>query len=253
MSALRVEGLSRSFGGLKAIDNVSFEVEPGSVHAIIGPNGAGKTTLINLITGIYRPEAGGVELFGQDVTGASPESLARAGMSRTFQNLQICMNMTAVENVMVGAHLHLDSRLLVGILRLPRLRRQDEQCRAHAQELLEFVGIGADADTLASALSYGALKRLEIARAIAGRPKVLLLDEPAAGLNHTETHGIEQLIRRVADEGATVLLVEHDMKLVMGVSDAILVLNQGQKLTSGTPEAVRNDPEVIKAYLGADQ
>lgn len=252
MIALEVTGLSRSFGGVKAIDDLSFSVRVGTVHAIIGPNGAGKTTLINLITGLYAPDAGKVVLFGNDVTGRKPEVLAAAGLSRTFQNLQVCLNMTAVENVMVGAHLRLDTRLLAGILRLPKLRKSDEDCRAEAMGLLEYVGIAHAADTLASALPYGVLKRLEIARAIAAQPKVLLLDEPAAGLNHTETHGIEQLIRRVADQGTTVLLVEHDMKLVMGVSDEILVMNQGQKLSSGTPAQVRNDPQVVRAYLGAE-
>jgi len=250
-TALEVSGLARSFGGVKAIDDLSFRVETGHVYGVIGPNGAGKTTLINLITGLYRPDRGTVRLFGQDVTGRTPEALARAGLSRTFQNLQVCMNMTALENVMVGAHLRLDARLLAGMLRLPGLRRADAACRARAMELLSFVGIDGVAQHLASDLSYGVLKRLEIARAMASQPRLVLLDEPAAGLNHTETAGIEQLIRRLTGEGATVLLVEHDMKLVMGVSDRLLVLHHGQHLASGTVQAVRNDPRVIEAYLGA--
>jgi len=252
MNALDVQGLCRSFGGVKAIDELSFQARAGTVHAVIGPNGAGKTTLINLLTGLYTPERGRVELFGTDVTGCSPEALARAGMSRTFQNLQVCLNMTAVENVMVGAHLRLNSRLLAGILRTPRLRRADRACHAEALQLLHDVGIGYTAEELAGNLSYGVLKRLELARAMAGQPKLVLLDEPAAGLNPTETQGVETLIRRLADRGTTVLLVEHDMKLVMGVSDEILVMNQGRRLSSGRPEQVRADPEVIRAYLGAD-
>jgi branched-chain amino acid transport system ATP-binding protein len=249
--ALQVQGLSRAFGGVRAIDALSFDVKAGHVHAIIGPNGAGKTTLINLITGIYTPDSGRIRMFGEDVTGRSPEQLARAGLSRTFQNLQVCMNMSAVDNVMVGAHLALDTRLLAGILRLPSLRRADAACRERAMELLSFVGIDGSAHALASDLSYGVLKRLEIARAMAAKPQLVLLDEPAAGLNHTETSGIEHLIRRLADDGTTVILVEHDMKLVMGVSDRILVLHHGQHLAEGSVQDVRNDPRVIAAYLGA--
>lgn len=252
VDALRVESLSIAFGGVKAIQDLSFGVHEGTVHAIIGPNGAGKTTLINLVTGIYRPAAGRIVMFGQDVGGTPPEQLAKLGLSRTFQNLQVCMNMSAVDNVMIGAHLSLGSSLLRGMFRSPALRRADEACRARAHELLEFVGAGAQAKAQANQLSYGVLKRLEIARALAASPRLLLMDEPAAGLNHTETSEIEVLIRRIAESGTTVVLVEHDMKLVMGVSDRILALHYGRRLALGSTAEVRNNPEVIAAYLGAE-
>lgn len=250
MNALTVHGLSKSFGGVKAIQDLSFDVHQGTVHAIIGPNGAGKTTLINLVTGIYTPDRGNVELFGQSVGGAAPERLAALGLSRTFQNLQVCMNMSAVDNVMIGAHLSLASSLLGGMLRPPSLRRADVACRERALELMTFVGVAQYARSQASQLPYGALKRLEIARALAASPRLLLMDEPAAGLNHTETAEIEQLIRRIAEGGTTVVLVEHDMKLIMGVSDRILVLHYGKRLALGTTEEVRRHPDVISAYLG---
>jgi branched-chain amino acid transport system ATP-binding protein len=250
MNALTVQGLSKSFGGVKAIQDLSFDVHQGTVHAIIGPNGAGKTTLINLVTGIYTPDGGSVELFGQSVAGTAPERLAALGLSRTFQNLQVCMNMSAVDNVMIGAHLSLASSLLGGMLRPLSLRRADAACRERALELMAFVGVAQYARSQASQLPYGALKRLEMARALAASPRLLLMDEPAAGLNHTETAEIEQLIRRIAEGGTTVVLVEHDMKLIMGVSDRILVLHYGKRLALGTTEEVRRHPEVISAYLG---
>ncbi len=251
MNALDVQDLSISFGGVKAIQDLSFDVHEGHVHAIIGPNGAGKTTLINLITGIYTPGAGRIALFGQPAAGVAPDQLARLGLSRTFQNLQVCMNMSAVGNVMIGAHLSLASGLLAGMFRLPSMRRADDACRERALALMDFVGVGAFARAEASQLPYGALKRLEIARALAARPKLLLMDEPAAGLNHTETAEIEKLIRRIAEGGTTVVLVEHDMKLIMNVSDRILVLHHGKRLALGSTAEIRNHPEVIAAYLGA--
>lgn len=251
MNALTVRSLSKAFGGVKAIQDLSFDVHQGTVHAIIGPNGAGKTTLINLVTGIYAPDEGSVELFGRSVAGTAPEALAALGLSRTFQNLQVCMNMSAVDNVMIGAHLSLASSLFGGMFRPPQLRHADEACRARALELMAFVGVAQYARSQASQLPYGALKRLEIARALAASPRLLLMDEPAAGLNHTETAEIENLIRRIAEGGTTVVLVEHDMKLIMGVSDRILVLHYGKRLALGTTEEVRNHPDVISAYLGA--
>lgn len=250
MTALSVQGLSKSFGGVHAIRNVSFDVVPQTVHAMIGPNGAGKTTLINLITGIYTPDAGSITLFGTRAHDWSPERVALAGLSRTFQNLQVCMNMSAVENVMIGAHQLLRGSLFLGMLQPPSLRKADAECRERALSLMEFVGISAFANAQASELPYGALKRLEIARALASGPRLLLLDEPAAGLNQTEKSEIARLIRRVADEGVTVILVEHDMKLVMGISDQVLVLDYGQRLAQGTVDEVRKNPEVIAAYLG---
>jgi branched-chain amino acid transport system ATP-binding protein len=251
MSQLIVKNLSKQFGGVKAVQDVSFAIKGGTVHSVIGPNGAGKTTLFNLITGIYTPTQGEISFEGSAVAGEPPYELARLGMSRTFQNLQVCMNMTAIENVMVGAHLRLAQGLLASVLHLPGLRRADRACRDEAAGLMDFVGVGKYRAAHASQMSYGALKRLEIARALAARPKMILLDEPAAGLNDTETHEIEALIRKIADSGVTVVLVEHDMKLVMNLSDHILVLDYGKKLAEGTAAEVRANPDVIAAYLGA--
>ena len=251
MSQLVVNNLSKQFGGVKAVQEVSFTIKGGTVHSVIGPNGAGKTTLFNLITGIYTPTQGEISFEGSAVAGEPPYELARLGMSRTFQNLQVCMNMTAIENVMVGAHLRLAQGLLASVLHLPGLRRADRACRDEAAGLMDFVGVGKYRAAHASQMSYGALKRLEIARALAARPKMILLDEPAAGLNDTETHEIEALIRKIADSGVTVVLVEHDMKLVMNLSDHILVLDYGKKLAEGTAAEVRANPDVIAAYLGA--
>jgi branched-chain amino acid transport system ATP-binding protein len=248
---LAIEHLSKRFGGVHAVQDVSFMVREGAIHSVIGPNGAGKTTLFNLVSGIYTPTAGRVMFNGEDVAGMAPDALARRGLSRTFQNLQVCMNMTAIDNVMVGSHLRLNQNLFASMLRLPAVRRADAECRAEAARLMDFVGVGKYKDAHASQMPYGALKRLEIARALAAGPKILLLDEPAAGLNHTETGEIEDLIRKVAQSGVTVLLVEHDMKLVMNLSDHILVLDYGKTLAEGTAAEVRANPDVIAAYLGA--
>jgi branched-chain amino acid transport system ATP-binding protein len=252
LELLKVSHLSKSFGGVNAIEDVSFEVPPGGVYAVIGPNGAGKTTLFNLITGLYVPSAGSIALSGEEISGVSPNLLAGQGMSRTFQNLQVCMNLTAIENVMVGAHLKLNTSLLAGMVCWPRLRRADRSCRARAAELLAFVGCEKFILADANAMPYGALKRLEIARALAMEPKLLLLDEPAAGLNHTETHEIEELIANLAQSGITLVLVEHDMRLVMSISERILVLDHGKRLAEGTPEEIRINRDVITAYLGGE-
>jgi branched-chain amino acid transport system ATP-binding protein len=247
---LSIRNLSKSFGGVKAVQEVSIDVQQGAIHSVIGPNGAGKTTLFNLVTGVYTPTSGEIVFRGENVAGKSPDELASRGMSRTFQNLQICMNMSAIENVMVGAHLRLNQGLIAGMLRLPSLRRADRECRDEAAELMQFVGVGKYSGHAASQMSYGALKRLEIARALAARPQILLLDEPAAGLNHTETGEIEELVRKVAQSGVTVVLVEHDMRLVMNLSNHISVLDYGKKLAEGTPAEIRENPDVIAAYLG---
>jgi len=248
---LAVQSLTRSFGGVTAVSDVSFEVQKGHVHAVIGPNGAGKTTLFNLITGVYVPSSGQVLLDGQDITGSSPDRLARMGVSRTFQNLQVCMNMSALENVMLGAHLHVHSGLLTGMLGLSR--RSDALLQEEAAALMARVGVGEYRDAHATQLSFGVLKRLEIARALAARPKLLLLDEPAAGLNDSETHAMTALIRQIAADGVTVLLVEHDMKMVMSISDHIVVLDQGRKLAEGNAASVSANPDVITAYLGSEE
>ncbi|WLI88477.1 ABC transporter ATP-binding protein [Massilia sp. R2A-15] len=248
---LSIEHLSKSFGGVHAVQDVSFNVREGAIHSVIGPNGAGKTTLFNLVSGIYTPTTGKVMFNGENVAGMAPDALARRGLSRTFQNLQVCMNMSAIDNVMVGSHLRLNQNLFASMLRLPAVRRKDAECRDEAARLMEFVGVGKYLGADATQMPYGALKRLEIARALAAAPKILLLDEPAAGLNHTETGEIEDLIRKVAQSGVTVLLVEHDMKLVMNLSDHILVLDYGKTLAEGTAAEVRANPDVIAAYLGA--
>jgi branched-chain amino acid transport system ATP-binding protein len=248
---LTIQNLSKTFGGVKAVQDVSITIKAGTIHAVIGPNGAGKTTLFNLVTGVYTPSSGAILFRDEDVAGMSPDQLACRGMSRTFQNLQVCMNMSAIENVMVGAHLRLNQSLIAGMLRLPSVRRADALCRDEAAALMHFVGVGSYVGATANQMSYGALKRLEIARALAAHPKILLLDEPAAGLNHTETGEIEALIHKVAQSGVTVVLVEHDMKLVMNLSDIITVLDYGKKLAEGSPAEVRANPDVVAAYLGA--
>lgn len=252
MSLLRVEGLSKSFGGITAIAELDFTLESGVIHSIIGPNGAGKTTLFNLITGVYRPSGGRIFLDDHDVTGAPPFELARLGLSRTFQNLQVFFNMTAIENVMVGHHLHCDRRFLPALLRLPNIAKGDARCRDLAAELMHDVGLGDYLDAEASAMPYGALKRLELARALATQPKILLLDEPAAGLNAAETEAMDRLIQQISERGVTVLLVEHDMRLVMGISDLILVLDHGRPLALGTAGEIRANPAVVAAYLGSE-
>jgi len=251
MALLEVKDLSIHFGGVKAVQNVSFNIDAGIVYAVIGPNGAGKTTLFNLITGVYTPTTGTIHLDGEAIGGKSPDELARRGVARTFQNLQICMNMSAIENVMVGAHLRLDRNLLKAALRWPALKRRDRELQTEAAELMRFVGLEAYVNARADSMPYGALKRLEIARALAMKPRLIFLDEPAAGLNPKETIEVDQLVRKVADSGVTVVLVEHDMKMVMNLSDRILVLDYGKKLTEGTGAEVRSNPDVIAAYLGA--
>lgn len=246
---LSVKTLSRSFGGVAAVSDVSFDVQMGHVHSVIGPNGAGKTTLFNLISGVYEPSSGVISMNGQDISGCAPEQLAQRGMSRTFQNLQICMNMTAIENVMLGAHLRQSKSLWAGILGMTR--SADRAMFTEAESLMDYVGVGDFRKAHATEMSFGVLKRLEIARALASKPQLLLLDEPAAGLNDSETHAMTGLIRRIAEGGTTVLLVEHDMKMVMGISDHIVVLDQGRKLAEGDAATISQHPDVIAAYLGA--
>ena len=250
MPLLEVSNLSKAFGGVKAVQQVSFSVDAGIVYSVIGPNGAGKTTLFNLITGVYTPSEGEIRLEGESIAGVSPFVLAKKGVARTFQNLQVCMNMTALENVMVGAHLQLDRNLIKAMLRFPVLRRRDRVLQDEAADLMRFVGLDNYLTTRADAMPYGALKRLEIARALAARPRLLFLDEPAAGLNPKETVEVDALVRKVADSGVTVVLVEHDMKMVMNLSDRILVLDYGKKLAEGSAAEVRRNPDVIAAYLG---
>jgi branched-chain amino acid transport system ATP-binding protein len=229
---------------------VSLAVAPGLVFSIIGPNGAGKTTLFNVISGLYRPERGRVRLAGEDVTALAPEGLARRGLSRTFQNLQIFFRMSVIENVMVGRHRHETTGMFADLFHLPAVRRQNRMTREAAAAALERVGLAAAAERPAGSLSFGDLKRLELARALASEPKLLLLDEPAAGCNAVETEGIATVIRRLSRDGITVVLVEHDMRLVMNVSDRIHVLANGRTLAEGAADEVRTNPAVIAAYLG---
>ena len=248
---LRVERVTKSFGGVTAIDDVTFGVRSGVVHAIIGPNGAGKTTLINLLSGVYRPTHGRIVLDNRELTHAPAHAFGEAGIARTFQTPQVFANMSVVENVMTGRHRLERKALLPALVHAPSLARAERASREHAFALLRMLGLVAFADASPASLSYGAQKRLEIARALAAEPALLLLDEPAAGLNATEAREIERVIRELAERGIAVVLVEHDMRLVMDVSDHILVLDYGRRLCEGTADDVRRDARVIEAYLGA--
>ena len=247
---LRAESLSKRFGGVAAVQDVTLDLARGAVHSIIGPNGAGKTTLLNMLSGIYRPDGGRIVVDGVELSGREPHQFAAAGIGRTFQNLQVFFNMSVAENVMAGRWLHEKCGLAAALLRLPRLAAAERRSREAALELLEFVGLSAWAQRRADSLPYGALKRLEIARALAAQPGFLLLDEPAAGLNPTETRAIDQLIRDIGARGVTVVLVEHNMKLVMEVSQHVIVLDYGKILAEGDPAAVSGDARVVEAYLG---
>jgi branched-chain amino acid transport system ATP-binding protein len=250
VNLLEVEGLAIGFGGVRAVDGVSFTIDKPQVFSVIGPNGAGKTTLFNMLSGLYRPSHGRVRLRGEDITALAPHRLAARGVSRTFQNLQNFSRMTARENVMVGRHLREHSGILSQLLFLPSVGRENRATGAVADAILARVGLEKYALTLAEALPYGALKRLEIARALAAEPSLLLLDEPAAGCNSIETEELDRLIRSIADDGVAVILIEHDIKLVMKISDHVLVMDSGRAIASGPPQSVRRDPAVIAAYLG---
>ncbi|HET7824455.1 MAG TPA: ABC transporter ATP-binding protein [Anaeromyxobacter sp.] len=247
---LEVTGVSKRFGGVAAVQDVSFRVEAGMIKAIIGPNGAGKTTLFNLVSGFAFPDKGSVRLGGEAIEGRPPHQVAARGLSRTFQHIKLFAQMTALENVMVGRHLRSRSGFVSGMLQLPRTRREDVDVRERALEVMDLLGIAALADADATSLSYGQQRAVELARALASEPRIVLLDEPAAGLNMRETRELAGLVSRIRDRGVTVLLVEHDMSLVMGISDEVLVLSYGEKIAEAAPREVQRDPEVVRIYLG---
>ncbi len=250
MALLEVSRLHKKFGGLHAVDDVSFNVEHGAIKAVIGPNGAGKTTLFNLITGTLAASAGAVQFKGENIQGRKPHQIAACGIARTFQNIKLFHGMTALENIMVGRHLRSRAGFMASMLRLPWSRQEEQKIRGKAMELLELLEIAAYADVDATSLAFGQQRAVEFARALALEPALLLLDEPAAGLNMHETAEIGRLIARIRDLGITVLLVEHDMSLVMEISDEIVVLSFGQKIAEDVPAAIQDNPEVIKVYLG---
>ncbi len=253
MSLLEVSGVSKHFGGVHAVQDVSFRVEEGMIKAIIGPNGAGKTTLFNLVSGFASPDAGTIRLAGEAIQGKAPHQVASRGLSRTFQHIRLFAQMTALENVMVGRHLRSRAGFVAGMLHLPWTRREDEEVRGRARELMAFLGIEGLADVEATQLAYGQQRGVELARALASDPRIVLLDEPAAGLNMRETRELARLVTRVRDRGITVLLVEHDMSLVMGISDEVAVLSYGEKIADADPRSVQRDPEVIRIYLGDEE
>jgi branched-chain amino acid transport system ATP-binding protein len=250
---LEVDGLTLQFGGLRALDDVSFHIDEGEILGLIGPNGAGKTTCFNAVTGVYRPTGGDIRFEGESIVGRKRFQITQLGIARTFQNIRLFRSMTALENVMVGADANHRTGILSALFRLPRHRHEEEQGHDRAMELLRFMGIHRHADELASNLSYGDQRRLEIARAMATEPKLICLDEPAAGFNPAEKAQLMELIRKVRDQGYTVLLIEHDMRLVMGVTDRIVVLEFGRKIAEGKPHEIRDNPAVIAAYLGVDE
>jgi branched-chain amino acid transport system ATP-binding protein len=250
-NALVADGITVRFGGLVAVKDVSFTIPERSIVSLIGPNGAGKTTFFNVLTGLYRPTTGTVQLGDQDITGLSPHTIAAMGMGRTFQNIRLFGLMTAAENVMVAMHSHTTSNVFQIVGRTKHQRREEKEGREFAQELLDFVGVGRHADEYARNLSYGDQRRLEVARALALRPRVLLLDEPTAGMNPQESAVFVDFVHRVREErGLSILLIEHDMSVVMKVSERITVLDQGEKIAEGGPDDIRNNARVIEAYLG---
>jgi branched-chain amino acid transport system ATP-binding protein len=253
MSLLGIGSLTKRFGGLVAVKNVSFDVAPGSIVGLIGPNGAGKTTVFNLITGIYRPDEGEINFQGKSIAGLPTHRIVAGGIARTFQTIRLFQNLSVLDNVLAGRHCRMKSGVLGAMLRYPRERREEKTALMAAVEALDFVRLRAEAQNLAKNLAYGNQRLLEIARALATKPQLVILDEPAGGMNEQETAGLISLIRKMRDRGVTVLLIEHDMSLVMRVCEKIVVLEYGSKIAEGSPQEIKNHPEVVRAYLGAEQ
>jgi branched-chain amino acid transport system ATP-binding protein len=249
---LTARAISKRFGGVQALSEVSFEIRRGEIYGLIGPNGAGKTSLFNVLTGIYAPDGGEFTFDGAPLAGQKPNDVAGRGIARTFQNIRLFANLSALENVMIGRHVRTRAGVFGAIFRPPSVLSEERAIAARAQELLEYVGVAPRANSLAKHLPYGDQRRLEIARALATDPKLLALDEPAAGMNATETASLKRLLEDIRRDGTTILLIEHDMKLVMSVCDRVLVLDYGKKIAEGTASAVQQDPQVIAAYLGGE-